>query len=453
METKSFSFTHLSPILQFVRRSSFGAILLFFSAFLALILANTPAHGPIQEFLGKIIGFSVGNFQVYKSVLLWINDGLMSIFFFVVGLELKRELIAGELSKPQNVIMPMVGAIGGMVLPAAIYLLINWSTGPQSLNGWGIPMATDIAFALGVLYLLGPKVPVQLKVFLTALAIIDDIGAVSVVALFYTSEISFSNLIIGGSILSVMFLLNKLGVRQVFIYAILGIGGVWLAFLLSGVHATIAAVLAAFAIPVNRSIDKENYLSSIESLTKNFKTAKRAEKEQYLLSTDEQNIIGEIHRLSIGAMSPLQRLENSMHGLVLYLVMPIFALANAGIVIDNRWLDMLTSPVALGVFLGLFLGKILGIFGLCFIGLKLNWFKMPEFLTMKMILGVSFLAAIGFTMSLFINSLAFEVELYTEQAKMGILLASLFSGIIGYLILKKEIHSNTRVKIHKLYAS
>jgi Na+:H+ antiporter, NhaA family len=425
---------------QFIKKSTFSSFLLFFSALLALVLANSPAHSHIQAFLSQKIGFSVGDFQVYKSLLYWINDGLMSIFFFVVGLELKREILAGELSNPKNVIMPIVAAIGGMMIPAFIFYMINQSGSPESLHGWGIPMATDIAFALGVLYLLGPKVPVQLKVFLTALAIIDDIGAVLVVALFYTSEIATSNLILGGTILSIMFFLNKMGVRKVLPYAILGIGGVWLAFLLSGVHATIAAVLAAFAIPANRSIDKEKFIETLNELKDCFKRAKCSRNEKFLLSPEEENIIAEIKRISNNSISPLQNLEHSMHGIVLYVVMPVFAIANAGIVIDSNWAEMLFSPVSLGVSSGLIFGKFIGIFGLSMIGLKLGWFKMPEKLTVKMILGVSFLAAIGFTMSLFINSLAFDNPVYEAQAKMGILSASLIAGTLGYFILKSEIN-------------
>lgn len=428
-----------SPIVRFVKKSSFSSILLFFSAFMALVIANTPANTYVQHLLSKEIGFSIGEFEVYKSLLMWINDGLMSIFFFVVGLELKREIIAGELSNPKNVIMPIVGAVGGMVVPAIIYIAINSQGSSEAMNGWGIPMATDIAFALGVLYLLGPKVPIQLKVFLTALAIIDDIGAVSVVALFYTSDISLENLVIGASILSVMFVLSKLGVRKVLIYAVLGIGGVWLAFLLSGVHATIAAVLAAFAIPANRAIDKGAYLKNLQQLSKDFQTAKKAQKTQILLSAEEENIIGEIRRISNASISPLQRLESSMHGLVLYIVMPIFALANAGVVIDSNWFEMLTSPVSLGVILGLTLGKIIGIFGFSMIGIKLGWYKMPKSLDKQMVLGASFLAAIGFTMSLFINALAFENPIYIAQGKMGVLVASLISGFIGYWILRKRL--------------
>lgn len=440
MTNQSLKFDSLSPILQFIKKSSFSSFLLFSSALLALILANTPANAYIQYLLNQKIGFSLGDFKVYKSLLLWINDGLMSIFFFVVGLELKREIIAGELSNLRNVIMPIAAAVGGMLTPALIYYVINFSNSEECLNGWGIPMATDIAFALGVLYLLGKKVPIQLKVFLTALAIIDDIGAVSIIAFFYTSEISVANLITGACVLSIMILLNKFGIRQVLPYAIFGIGGFWLAFLLSGVHATVAAVLAAFTIPANRSIDKEEFLKNLSDLKNEFEKAKSAKNSQYLLSAEEENIIGEIKRISNNAISPLQNLESSLHSFVLYIVMPIFALANAGIVIDKNWINMLFSPVAIGISIGLFLGKFIGIFGISYLGLKLGWFKMPENLNIQMLIGISFLAAIGFTMSLFINSLAFTNPIYIEQAKMGILSSSIVAGILGYFILKKAIN-------------
>lgn len=443
MSINNIQFSIFRPIVGFIKKKTFSSFLLFFAAFAAMLIANTPANHLMQSILQQEIGFTVGNFSVYKPLLLWINDGLMSIFFFVVGLELKREIVAGELSDPKNVLMPIVGAIGGMLVPALIFFLINKESGTDAINGWGIPMATDIAFALGVLYLLGPKVPLQLKVFLTVLAIIDDIGAVSVVAFFYTSEIYLSNLLLGCSILLVMFILNKSGVRDVLIYALLGIGGVWLAFLLSGVHATIAAVLAAFAIPANRTIDKAKYAQHLALLKNSFVQAKASEKDQFLLSPDEENIVGEIRKISTEAISPLQRLEHSLHHFVLYVVMPIFALSNAGVTIDSNWSEMLFSPVSLGVIFGLVVGKFLGIFGLYYIGLKLKWFEMPRNLNLGLILGASFLAAIGFTMSLFINSLAFETDMYIEQAKMGILFGSLCAGTLGYFIIKQNIKDKT----------
>jgi len=439
MKTGKIKFSALSPLVKFIERGAFSSFLLFFAALLALILANSPANSSIQWLLDQRIGFTIGDLVVNKSLQLWINDGLMSIFFFVVGLELKREIFAGELSNPKNLMLPIVTAIGGMLFPALIYTGVNFGGLPEAMKGWGIPMATDIAFALGVLYLLGPKVPLQLKVFLTALAIFDDLGAVLVVALFYTSEISLMNLSIGATILGLMLFLNLLGFRSVLVFAILGIGGVWLATLLSGVHATVAAVLAAFMIPADRRIDKAGYLESIAKLIGKFRIANRAENDKLLLSPDEENIIGEIKRLSKASISPLQRLERSMHGLVVYLVMPIFALANAGVIIESDWLQMISSPVALGVGAGLVIGKLAGIFGLSLLGIKLGWYKMPKGMTTPMLLGISFLAAIGFTMSLFINSLAFTDQIYIEQAKMGILIASILAGITGFIILKKAI--------------
>jgi NhaA family Na+:H+ antiporter len=449
MKAEKMVFSALSPMVQFIKKSTFSSFLLFFSALLALLLANSPANESIQWMLNQRIGFTIGDFSVYKSLLLWINDGLMSIFFFVVGLELKREIIAGELSNPKNVLMPIVAAVGGMVFPAIIYIALNSGGNPEALNGWGIPMATDIAFALGVLYLLGPRVPIQLKVFLTALAIIDDLGAVLIVALFYTSEISLTNLSLGAFLLFVLFSLNKLGVRSVMVYAVLGIGGVWLATLLSGVHATVAAVLVAAIIPADRRVNKAKYLASITKLTQQFKVANRAKNDKFLLSADEENVIGEIKRISKASISPLQRLERSMHGAVVYLVMPIFALANAGVVIEDDWLQMISSPVALGVGLGLVVGKLVGIFGLSMLGLKLGWFKKPKRMDSSMLLGISLLAAIGFTMSLFINSLAFTDPVLIGQAKMGIVMASIVSGFAGYLVLKRAIRTLDPVELEE----
>ncbi len=428
--------TLFNPLRSFVKKSSFSSILLFLSALSAVILANSPWNYGMQKFLNQTIGFTIGNFQIYKPLLLWINDGLMSIFFFVVGLELKREILNGELSSPKKVIMPIVGAIGGLMVPALIFIYFTGSYSAEAARGWGIPMATDIAFALGVLYLLGDKVPIQLKVFLTALAIIDDIGAVLVVAIFYTAEISTMSLGIGALIFGLMVMLNLMGVRSVLIYAILGIGGLWIAVLLSGVHATIAAVVAAFAIPANRQINKSEYAENLNDLRLKFIQEKSNPQKPDLLTPNEQNILGEISRITNESISPLQRLETSMHGLVLFFVMPVFALANAGVNIDSYFVENLLSPISLGIICGLVLGKVIGIYGFCMLGLKLRLYQMPEGITNRMILGVSLLAGIGFTMSLFITSLAFEDYTYIAQAKTGILAASSIAGTVGYLILK-----------------
>lgn len=444
MKTSFIKADLFSPVLNFIKGSSFSSILLFCCAFMALVLANTPAHKHVEYILNQKMGFAFGDFKVYKTLIQWINDGLMSVFFFVVGLELKREFVAGELSVPRNVVMPVLSAFGGMVLPAILYIMINFDGADESIKGWGIPMATDIAFALGVLYLLGPGVPLQLKVFLTALAIIDDIGSVLVVAIFYTSNIELNNILIGFFILLIMFLMNKSGVRNVLPYAILGIGGVWLAFLMSGVHATVAAVLAAFTIPATRSIHKDDFLQNLSELRESFLKAHSSKQEKYLLSPVEQNIIGEIRRLSDRAISPLQGLEHALHGFVSYIVLPLFALANAGVAFDSESLEMVLSPVCLGTFIGLVLGKFLGIFIPVFIGIKSGLFDMPHDLNFKMFMGVALLAGMGFTMSLFINTLAFNNNTYIEQAKTGILIGSLVSGILGYFVLKYSMVSKSK---------
>lgn len=419
-------------------------MLLFFVAFLSFVLANTPVHGLMQNILASPIGFHINGFSINKPLLLWINDGLMSIFFFVVGLELKREMVAGELSAARNSLMPIMAALGGMIVPALIYHAFNSSSSPDAMRGWGVPMCTDIAFSLGVLLLLGSQVPVQLKIFLTAIAIIDDIGAVTVIALFYSSQISFTNLMVGLFFLSLMIAGNWAGIRNVLFYGILGIGGVWLAFLLSGVHATVAGVLAAFAIPASRSINKSEFLARLQVLTGDLQSAIGSKHEKYLVSPGEENILHELKKASNAAISPLQKLEHSMHPLVAYVVMPIFALANAGIPVSGDWFEMITSPVALGAGLGLLIGKAVGIYGMSMLGIRLGWYEMPHGLNRSMILGIGFLAAIGFTMSLFITSLAFDNAVYAAQAKMGVLLGSLLGGFCGFVILKSAIQTSSK---------
>jgi len=429
-----------TPLVRFINNSSFSGMLLFLSALAAFLLANSPAHKLMEGLLAVPIGFQFNGFQLNKPLILWINDGLMSVFFFVVGLELKREIVAGELSKPQNALMPIMAAIGGMLVPAIIYSLFNLNSSDDAIQGWGIPMCTDIAFSLGVLFLLGSRVPVQLKVFLTAVAIIDDLGAVTVIALFYSSEISLENVMIGIFFLLLMIAANLVGVRNVFFYGVLGIGGVWLAFLLSGVHATVAGVLAAFTIPASRSVNnKQDFLLKLEILARDFKESIGSRHEKYLLTPREENILNEFKKLSNYAISPLQKLEHQMHPLVAYFIIPVFALANAGVPLDQDWGAMLTSPVTLGVGVGLLVGKVIGIWGMSVLGIRLGWYAMPEGLNNRLLLGTSFLAAIGFTMSLFITSLAFENSIYTAQAKMGILLASAVAGVCGYGILKSAL--------------
>jgi NhaA family Na+:H+ antiporter len=357
----------------------------------------------------------------------------MSVFFFVIGLELKREIIAGELSKPKDAILPIFAGLGGMVVPALFYIL--WNANGEASNGWGIPMATDIAFALGILYLLGDRVPVSLKIFLTALAIADDLGAVLVIAFFYTSDISTTSLLIGGGFLVVLLLANLLGVRNTVFYGIIGIGGLWLAFLLSGVHATIAGVIAALTIPANVKIGDKNFVKKMNELTNEFKRS--TPNNVALITSDQLHILEDIRHYSKAAMPPLQRLEHSMHPLVGFVVMPIFALANAGITFSNNFFSDLGSNISLGVILGLVVGKFIGIVGFSKILIKLKLATLPDGVSWRQIYGVAMLAGIGFTMSLFITDLAFLNATNILQAKIGIFVASLICGVGGYLTLRK----------------
>lgn len=424
------------PIQSFIQKEKSGGLILGISVVIALCLANSPWSNQYFQFLDYKLGFLFnGDSFMELSIHHWINDGLMAIFFFVVGLELKREIVAGELSKPRKAILPIIAAIGGMVFPAIIYLLFN-PTG-EVHSGWGIPMATDIAFALGVLYLLGNRIPLSLKVFLTAVAIVDDLGAVLVIAFFYTSDISVINLSIGLFFLLLIFLGNRMGIRNVIFYALLGIGGVWTLFLLSGVHATIAAVLAAFMIPADVKI-KENVF--IARLKKHLSQFKKADPNHLPTVTNEQlYIIERISRDNKKATPPLQRLEHAMHPLVTFIIIPVFALANAGIsVLDIDMQVLFETNVAIGVALGLLVGKVIGIVSLTWLCLKLKIASFPQGMNYKNLLGLGLLASIGFTMSLFITQLAFVNEQYQTQAKIGIFVASIIGGVLGYIILKKQ---------------
>ncbi|WP_267739763.1 Na+/H+ antiporter NhaA [Myroides injenensis] len=425
----------VSPIQRFIKQEKSGGIVLGLSVIIALILANTPLKEYYHQILEYKFGFQwAGNSFFEYSVHHWINDGLMAIFFFVVGLELKREIVAGELSNPKKAILPIGAALGGMLIPAIIYFVLN-SDGEMS-SGWGIPMATDIAFALGVLYLLGSRIPLALKVFLTALAIVDDLGAVLVIALFYTSEISTLHLLVGASILLVMYLGNKMGVRNILFYAILGIGGVWTAFLLSGVHATIAAVLAAFTIPANVRISEQVFSEKIQELLNKFK-AIDPDNTKSTLTNEQVHILEEIQKSSVSATPPLQRLEHKMHSMVTFVIIPIFALANAGVSLGIDFNDLFSTNIFLGVALGLLVGKVVGVVGFTLLLVKLKVAPFPQGMNIRNLFGLSLLSAIGFTMSLFVTSLAFTSEEYITQAKIGVFVASIIAGVFGYYTLSR----------------
>ena len=387
MSARSSSF-----ITSFLKMESAAGLLLMFAALLAIGFANSPLQSLYGLILDVPVEIRVGALEIAKPLLLWINDGLMAVFFFLVGLELKRELIEGELSDRKSIVLPGVGAIGGMLIPAAVYAYFNFGN-PVAMQGWAIPAATDIAFALGVLALLGSRVPTSIKIFLTSLAIFDDIGAIVIIAIFYTSKISLPALAIAAACIAVLLQLNRRNVLSKSPYILVG-AIMWVATLKSGVHATLAGVIVAMFIPMR--------------------------------SPDDPSI------------SPLRSLEEDLHSIVAFFVLPVFAFANAGIDLRGLGLEQVLHPVPIGIALGLFLGKQVGIFGLCWLAVKLKLAELPRGVNWLALYGTAALCGIGFTMSLFIGSLAFEetgVNLLFDD-RLGIIIGSLASGALGYLVLR-----------------
>lgn len=426
----------LKPVANFVSKSTAGSLFLLVATLAAVFIANSNYADWYHHFWKQKFGFSFdGQLYLEKDLHHWINDGLMAIFFFVVGLELKREIVAGELSEIKKAALPIFAAIGGMLVPAAIFLVFNHDN-PQAVSGWGIPMATDIAFALGIIYFLGDRIPDSLKVFLAALAIADDLGAVLVIAFFYTSEIELTNLGVGALFLLVLLLANRLGVRNTAFYGIIGVSGVWLSFLLSGVHATIAAVLIAFTIPSRTKIEETEFASKMKDDLSDFETAEG--NEFPTLTAEQLHLLERMNGNIDAALTPSQKLEHQLHPVVAFVILPIFAFANAGVTFSGNIVEQLLSNVALGVALGLVLGKVIGVFLTSYLLLRLKWVQLPVGVSLFQLFGVSFLAAIGFTMSLFVTELAFtDAQLITE-AKVGIFAASLLGGSLGYLLLSKN---------------
>ena len=425
-----------TPFENFIHAQTTAGLVLIFATILALLFANTSLVEFYTHLIHTNITFNVGEWKISHSIQHWINDGLMAIFFFMVGLEIKREILIGELSTLKVATLPILSAIGGMVLPALIYLGIN--EGTPGANGWGIPMATDIAFAISALVLLGNRVSPALVTFLVALAIVDDLGAVLVIALFYTNEINFLALFLSGLSFITMVALNRFGIRAILPYFIVGLS-LWFFMLESGVHATIAGVLAAMTIPSKAKLAPLTFTHSIKNLLDKY--------DSYPIATDntihdkQKAILRNIQDKIDAVGSPATKLERELHLPVSLLVIPIFALCNAGITIDLSSLgSTLNSPTALGVIFGLIFGKVLGIAGVAWLAIKLKLATLPTNSTMKQIFGVAFLGGIGFTMSIFVTDLAFvgnEALIY--QAKVSILLASLISGFIGYFWLRSTI--------------
>lgn len=372
---------------------SAGGIVLMAAAALAMIAANSPASGLYAYFLDTPVDVRVGALQIAKPLILWVNDGLMALFFFLVGLELKREFIEGELSRPANVMLPAIGAVGGIAVPVGIYVLLNGGDA-HAMLGWAVPAATDIAFALGILMLLGRRVPVSLKIFLVSLAIFDDLAAIVIIAIFYSADLSVTALLVAAACLLVLSVMNWKHVSSVSPYVFVGLI-MWVAVLKSGVHATLAGVALAAFIPMRSADDPDH--------------------------------------------SPLRGLEHDLHSVVAFGVLPLFAFVNAGISLDGVGIADLLHPVPLGIAAGLFIGKQLGIFSLCFVAIKTGLARLPDGAGWGDLYGVSVLCGVGFTMSLFVGSLAFEnVAMDTQlifDERLGIILGSLLSGILGYVVL------------------
>ncbi len=386
-----------ATIRNFLQMESAGGLVLMAGAALALVAANSPLADYYDLFIETPVEVRIGRLEIAKPLLLWVNDGLMAVFFFLVGLEVKREILEGELSRPSNVLLPALGAVGGIVAPVGLYVLFNYGD-PVGMNGWAIPAATDIAFALGILMILGKRVPLSLKVFLVSLAIFDDLGAIVIIAIFYSGNLSMNALIVSSACLLILGYLNWRHVSSVSAYVLVGII-MWVAVLKSGVHATLAGVALAMFIPMRSKEEPER--------------------------------------------SPLRELEHDLHSVVAFGVLPLFAFVNAGISFAGMSFADLLHPVSLGIAAGLFVGKQFGVFLLCFIAIKAGLAKLPGGASYGSLYGVTILSGVGFTMSLFIDTLAFENlpadTVFDFDARLGILLGSLASGVVGYFVLDRTL--------------
>lgn len=432
----------LEPVDSLLHNKPISGILLFIAVIAALIFANSSLADFYHHLWETPFSISIGHFEINKSLHHWINDGLMSIFFFVVGLEIKRELLAGELSSIKKAILPIGAALGGMLVPAILYLLFN--AGGTGEAGWGVPMATDIAFALGVLSLLGNRVPISLKIFLTALAIVDDLGAVLVIAFFYTENLLLLYLEYGLVFFAILAIGNLLGIRKVAFYAIIGICGLWFAFLLSGVHATIAGVLLAMTIPIKAKMNKARFIYRIENLLAKLKSAPSLSGSY--ISDEQHEIIENIKATRSKVETPLQKLEHALNPFVSFIVLPLFAFSNAGIALNVPFFEAFQNPIAIGITLGLILGKFLGIFGFSWILVKLKVAKLPKEINWPILAGMAIMGGIGFTMSIFISGLAFEEPSQIATSKMAILLSSGLAGLIGVFVISSQLNGQDQSK-------
>ena len=422
----------MSPFEEFVHDEASSGLVLMACTVAALVIANTGLLHLYEDILHTKLTIGVGSFAISHTLHHWINDGLMAFFFFVVGLEIKREILVGELADHRQAILPIAAAVGGMVVPALIYVSIN--TGTDAISGWGVPMATDIAFAMGVLALLGKRIPRALVGFLLALAIVDDLGAVLIIAVFYTEQINMAALLFAAGAFIMLILSNMVGMRRPGPYVLWGLL-LWGGMLQSGVHATLAGVLTALTVPANSRCEIMPFVRRMRQLNTKFERIHECDKH-IMQNSEQQKILQSMENFVHCMESPLQRMEHGLHVWVSFLIIPLFALANAGIPIDMSSLgETFVHPVTLGVIGGLIVGKLVGIVFFSWLVIKLGWSRLPQGVTMAQIGSVSILAAIGFTMSIFIAGLAFDNELYLLNAKIGILAASLVAGIGGYVAL------------------
>jgi Na+:H+ antiporter, NhaA family len=431
----------LDRLQQFLQTESAGGVILMACTVLALAWANSPWAETYFRLWHTDFTVGFPGAQLSMDLHHWINDGLMVLFFFVVGLEIKRELLVGHLSRIQQAMLPIFGALGGMLAPALIYIAIN--AGGGALHGWGVPTATDIAFALAIMALLGPRVPVGLKVFLVALAIVDDLGAVVVIALFYTEQLNLAALALAAAGLAAAAIMNLRGVSRPLPYALIGIV-VWLAVLSSGIHATIAGVLLALCIPARSRIDVAAFhercralLARLEATVNPRPGVQPLPSAKLRLSGEQQEILAELENTAEAVQPPLDTLEHNLHPWVAFGIMPLFALSNAGVTLPREFGAALADPVALGVMLGLLLGKQLGVTTFVWLSVRLKLAELPANVSWKQVYAAAWVCGVGFTMSLFIANLAFGADpRHLDDAKIGILLASTTAGIVGYILLR-----------------
>jgi Na+:H+ antiporter, NhaA family len=424
---------------KFDRAQSLGGILLFGATIIALVFANTHLRDLYDNLRETVVGIDAGSFSLKKPLLLWVNDGLMAIFFFMIGLEIKRELMVGELNTPSRAALPLIAAVGGMIFPIILFLILNKN--PEASHGWGIPMATDIAFSLAILKLLGNRVPLGLKVFLAAFAIIDDLGAVIVIALFYGTSIDWTMLAWAAIPMAILVALNLLNYFPKYFHLLCGLI-IWYLFLKSGIHPTIAGVLLAFTVPLRQRTDARTFSWKIGEIADGIR--KTNTKPGPLLTSEQMEQIDELEEWTEKVQSPLQHLEHILQNWVAYLIIPVFAFFNAGVAFSSEIQPDISLITALA--LSLFLGKSLGVMLFSFTGIKLSIARLPEGVSFGQIAGISILAGVGFTMSMFIANLAFaDSSMLMDSAKIGILAGSMISGVAGYMILRYCRRGNSQI--------